>query len=633
MPEDGMIEGSTILSTGQVSGARYPDVPGGVAMRRRLIALSICIPLVIGGSSLIEAQQFLESSTGRLPVFNEYSSQVAIADVDGDGDLDLCFANGRGFGSASLAERVRLYINNGNAVFTDESLNRLGNLIGYGRDVEFGDVDGDGDLDLAVANDFLTPQKLLINNGSGFFTDESATRIPQFNMSSSHCCFGDIDDDGDLDLWYTRGGSTRFGSGQAQLWINDGNGFFTNGTAQRLPQQNVSAPMDAIFGDLDGDLDLDMIEGHRDGNSKLYINEGGIFTDATSGNLPADSNTYSYDLGDLDGDGDLDVIGANSGIGSREAIFQNDGNATFTNVTTTVLPNSSNPNIDDNDTKFLDYDDDGDLDVVICAIGGPERMLRNNGSGFLTLVGGTISSVNDSSLDVEVGDLDADGDLDMVTAQGESGSYRNRLYLNQGPAIDTRPPTIPHWEQLADVLVGAGPQRVRAVIRDDMTSDHGAFFQQVIIEWSTGAQFAPVQMSWSGHDLYRGLIPDPGFSTTVTYRIQAIDFAGNSFTTSERSYDVGTPQSNFRRGDVNDDGDRNIADAVGALSYLFGGGTAPGCLDSVDCNDDGTNDISDAVSLLDYLFQSGTQPPDPFECGPDPTDDPISCELTQGSCL
>jgi len=171
------------------------------------------------------------------------------------------------------------------------------------------------------------------------------------------------------------------------------------------------------------------------------------------------------------------------------------------------------------------------------------------------------------------------------------------------------------------------------VIRDDMTSDHGAFFQQVIIEWSTGAQFGPVPMSWSGHDLYRGLIPDPGFSTTVTYRIRAIDFAGNSFTTSERSYDVGIPQSNFRRGDVNDDGDRNIADAVGALSYLFGGGTAPGCLDSVDCNDDGTNDISDAVSLLDYLFQSGTQPPDPFECGPDPTDDPISCELTQGSCL
>ncbi len=597
--------------------------------------LPVCFLTVLIGfsaSSGVEAQQFLESSNGRLPVFNEYSSQVAIGDVDGDGDLDLCFANGSGFASPGQAQRVRLYINDGNAVFTDESVNRLGNLIGYGRDVELGDVDGDGDLDMAVANDFLTPQKLLINDGNGFFTDESATRIPQFNMSSSHCAFGDIDNDGDLDLWYTRGGSTRFGSGQAQLWVNDGNGVYSNGTNQRLPLQNVSAPMDCIFGDLDGDLDLDMIEGHRDGNSKLYINEGGIFTDETSGNLPPDSNTYSYDLGDLDGDGDLDVVGANSGVGSREAIFQNDGSASFTNVTSTLLPNSSNPNIDDNDSKFLDYDNDGDLDVVICAIGGPERMLNNNGNGFLTLVGGVISSVSDSSLDVEVGDLDADGDLDMITAQGESGAFRNRLYLNQGPA-DTRPPTVPFWEELPDILVGSGSSIVRAVVRDDMTSDHGAFFQSVILEWSTGAQFAPVPMSWSGHDLYRGLVPDPGFSTTVIYRIRVTDFAGNSMTTSERSYVVGIPQSSFRRGDVNDDGNRDVADAVGALLYLFGGGTAPDCLDSVDCNDDGTNDISDVVSLLDYLFQSGAAPPEPFDCGSDPTDDPLSCEETQGSCM
>jgi hypothetical protein len=104
-------------------------------------------------------------------------------------------------------------------------------------------------------------------------------------------------------------------------------------------------------------------------------------------------------------------------------------------------------------------------------------------------------------------------------------------------------------------------------------------------------------------------------------------------TTSERSYVVGTPQANFRRGDVNEDGDRNVADAVRALSYLFGGGIAPECLDSVDCNDDGANDVSDVITLLDYLFQSGSAPPDPFDCGSDPTDDPLSCDSTQESCL
>jgi hypothetical protein len=301
-------------------------------------------------------------------------------------------------------------------------------------------------------------------------------------------------------------------------------------------------------------------------------------------------------------------------------------------VTSTLLPNASNPNIDDNDSKFLDYDNDGDLDVTVCAIGGPERMLRNNGSGSMTLVSGVISSVSDSSLDVELGDLDGDGDLDMVTAQGESGAFRNRLYLNQGSA-DNRAPVIGRWEVLDDVDVGAGPRRVRATISDNMSSDHGAFYQSISLEWSDGGPFQSVPMRWSGHELYRGVIPDPGVSTTIEYRITAVDFAGNSATTPPRSYIIGTPAQNFRRCDINSDGDRNIADGVAGLVYLFGGGAAPGCLDTLDCNDDGSNDISDVVALLTYLFQSGSLPPEPFDCGSDPTADSISCETTQDGCL
>lgn len=594
--------------------------------------LILVVVASISNMPKIHAQQFVESSTGRLPIFNEYSSQVAIADVDGDGDLDLCFANGRGFSSASLQERVRLLINDGSATFSDESQARLGNLLGYGRDVEFGDIDGDGDLDLAVANDFLSTQKLLVNNGSGFFTDESATRIPQFAMSSAHCSFGDVDDDGDLDLWFTRGGSSRFGSGQAQLWINDGAGFYTNETASRLPAQLVSEPMDCIFGDLDGDLDLDMLEGHRAGNSKLYRNDGGIFVDITAGNLPGDSNTYSYDLGDLDGDGDLDVFGANSGVGSREAVFQNNGAGSFTNVTSTVLPNSSNPNVDDNDSKFFDSDNDGDLDVVICRIGGPERLLRNNGNGTLSLFNGALSSVSDSSLDIEVADLDGDGDLDIITAQGESGAFRNRLYLNNGVA-DTIPPKIPLWDELGDVDTGQGPRRVRALVRDDMTSDTGAFFQSVNLEWSTGSGFEITEMKWGGHDLYRGVIPDPTTAALVTYRIRAVDKSGNVFVTTERSYQVGTSGPQFRRGDMNADGSRDISDAVAGLSYLFSGGSGGDCLDAIDVNDDGATNIADVVFLLVYLFQSGGSIPDPFDCGLDPTSDAVTCEAAHPSCL
>jgi hypothetical protein len=82
----------------------------------------------------------------------------------------------------------------------------------------------------------------------------------------------------------------------------------------------------------------------------------------------------------------------------------------------------------------------------------------------------------------------------------------------------------------------------------------------------------------------------------------------------------GPGETDFRRGDANDDGQANIADAIFILSYLFGGGENPHCRDAADTNDDGGINIADAVSLLTYLFGGGAALPAPFSsCGTDPT--------------
>jgi hypothetical protein len=82
----------------------------------------------------------------------------------------------------------------------------------------------------------------------------------------------------------------------------------------------------------------------------------------------------------------------------------------------------------------------------------------------------------------------------------------------------------------------------------------------------------------------------------------------------------------FQRGDANADGITNISDAVWILSYLFGGGLAPTCLDAADANDSGVLDVTDGIYLLDSLFQGGRLPPQPFpRCGPDPTPDGLTC--------
>jgi hypothetical protein len=76
---------------------------------------------------------------------------------------------------------------------------------------------------------------------------------------------------------------------------------------------------------------------------------------------------------------------------------------------------------------------------------------------------------------------------------------------------------------------------------------------------------------------------------------------------------------NFVRGDSNNDGSTDISDSMYLLSYLFGAGNAPDCLEACDINDDGTQDISDAIFMLSFLFSGGPAPPAPFpSCAPDP---------------
>ena len=95
----------------------------------------------------------------------------------------------------------------------------------------------------------------------------------------------------------------------------------------------------------------------------------------------------------------------------------------------------------------------------------------------------------------------------------------------------------------------------------------------------------------------------------------------------EYFFDVrsGPAGANFYRGEINQDGSVNIADAVALLGYLFSGAAAPGCEDAADANDDGGVNVADAIALLGHLFSGTGELPAPsaLTCGPDPTADDI----------
>jgi hypothetical protein len=471
-------------------------------------------------------QQFTLETDTRFPQPNptEYTNQVTAGDLDNDGDLDLVFANGPGFGGAGTPEMARIYINDGNGFFTDETVDRTGGHSGLFRGVELGDVENDGDLDIVLAQDFANVPNLLINDGNGFFNDEGDTRLPDIELSSSRGQFGDVDNDGDLDLFFTSGTTSRFTCGQYRLYLNDGNGFYVDATTTAVPQAAVCNNMDCIFGDIDNDFDIDIrTSSTGTANSRLYVNDGtGTFT---FGDIPDDSSCYSYDFGDIDGDGDLDLLGANGGAGNAERLYVNDGAGSYAIADSQLQPNIS---IDDNDSKFLDYDNDGDLDLIVGALGGnSERIYTNDGTGNYQLTDGVIQLQTDSTLDIFVADLNADGTLDIVTAQGESGNFQNRIYINSGPA-DTIAPTIVDTEPFDDTMDTDGPYVIRTLVLDGMSSDRNFFHHGIRLHYTVDeGEEQIVDMRHSGGQVYRGEIPGQTPGAEVSYWVSATDFNDN----------------------------------------------------------------------------------------------------------
>ncbi len=505
-------------------------------------ARSVSLPALallcgIGIAHVSDAQQFVQQTATRFPSPNpaEWTNQITIGDLDGDDDLDIVFANGGNFSSPGTDQLVRVYFNDGAGFFSDGSVGATGGITGLHRGVELGDVEGDGDLDMILVQDFARPAALLINDGSGSFTNEGAARLPAINLSSSRAQFGDVDNDGDLDLFIVSGTNSRFDCGQYRLYLNDGAGFFSDVTGAQFPLGNECENMDCIFGDIDGDFDLDIRTASTGtANSRLYRNDGaGAFTLDSS--PPADSTAYSYDFGDIDGDGDLDLLGTNAGSSNTERLLVNDGTGLFTDATSQLL---SNPNIDDNDSKFFDYDNDGDLDLLIGALGGSAERIYNNSSGVFTLTSGVISAQSDSTLDVMVADLTGNGRLDIVTGQGESGNFQNRIYVNTTGPADTIPPSIVATEQVRNTE-SEGPHVVRAAVLDQMTSDRNFFDKGVELNYSVNGGAAKVApMTHSGGQIYRGEVPEQPAGSAIDYWISATDFAGNTGTGEVQSFNV-----------------------------------------------------------------------------------------------
>lgn len=442
----------------------------------RTLSLSVLVVALSSTPSTARAQQF-QSATNFPDGTGNYSEGIECADVDHDGDLDVFVADGDGFVSGT-ARQNKLYINKFIETATpwtivDESAARLGTVFSCAKGVATGDVNGDGWVDVIFTNTAAAGAvpSLYINQGAanpGFFTLESASRGFTAAFKAGAASFADLDDDGDLDVVINDAFNTS-PTAKLHLYINNGSGFFTENAAA-LNSPNRTVQMDVQAADMDNDWDVDVLGFTKmsvaNGSHILLLNNGaGTFSDSSSLIAPASGATYEADVADLDGDNDIDMFFV-SMSGFAEGALRNNlvGLGTFTFTTGTALGAT-----DDNEISFLDYDNDGDYDVMIGALGGPERMYRNNGGMSFTLATGTIQSVTDSTLDCTFADLNNDGKYDILSANGESGSFINRFYRNTGTS-DTLAPVITAVNAPASAPSGSAVV-VKAKVRDQALDD------------------------------------------------------------------------------------------------------------------------------------------------------------------
>ncbi|MFO1009784.1 MAG: FG-GAP-like repeat-containing protein [Planctomycetota bacterium] len=423
------------------------------------------------------AQQF--TTVTNFPGTARWSEGVECADVDHDGDLDIFVADGEGFASAGLARQNVLVINKlvevGAWTLADESVARLGTHTSIAKGVATGDVNGDGWVDALYANAFASaPPSLYVNIGAtnpGFFNLESSTRGFTTAYNSGSAAFGDVDDDGDLDLIVNDVYNVAT-AGKPHLFLNDGSGHFTENAAA-LGAANKSMQMDVQFADVDNDFDLDFFGATKSTAASaaqyLMLNNGaGTFSDSSTLIAANSGNVYEAELGDLDGDADLDLFFV-SLSGFQEGSSRNNliglGTLGFTNQG--VFGGS----VDDNEIALFDYDVDGDYDVLVGSLGAHEYLYRNNGAFSFTDQSTQIQSVSDSTLDCTVADLNNDGKYDLITVQGESNTaqWANKFYRNTGAADTLKPVVVAH--PVPPSAPAAGPVVVHAKIRDQVLDD------------------------------------------------------------------------------------------------------------------------------------------------------------------
>lgn len=336
---------------------------------------------------------------------------VVTTDVNNDGNLDFLTANRiNGFRG-----NVSLRLGNGQGAFSGTTTLPIGNAP---RDLVAADVNGDGNMDFLVLSSDSEAVNVRLGNGRGGFTTVPDVRV---GSRPQRLAVADVNGDGNLDLLVTEfGNDNPSTNGLVRVRLGNGQGGFSGTT-------NVTVSYGTRYiavADVNGDRYLDFLTGTSVGGStstvSVRLGDGlGNFSGTTDIAMPVGTNLYGLVTADVNNDGNLDFLASNISSGSNgpNAVTTHLGNGQGGFSLASSLPVSGgSPSGSPFDIQVADVNGDGNLDFVTAnfSVEGTASVRLGNGqgsfSGTLTLPAGFRPT------DLTVGDIDGDGDLDLLVA-------------------------------------------------------------------------------------------------------------------------------------------------------------------------------------------------------------------------
>jgi hypothetical protein len=474
-------------------------------------------------------------------------SSIDWGDYDNDGDLDILLTGYNG-----VIRISKIYNNNGNNSFTEQTGILLPGV--YAGDGKWGDYDNDGDLDFILVghtgSEYLA--KIFRNNGNKAFSEQTGISLP--GVSGGKVSWGDYDNDGDLDfilIGYALSESAYI----SKIYRNNGNSTFTEQTGIGLTGV-IGGSVSWSDYDNDGDLDI-LLTGYTGSDFivKIYRNdENNIFTEQTGISLL--NTTGNATWGDYDNDGDLDILlTGNIYFNYYSKIYMNNGNSTFIDITD-VLPIG----VAGGSTLWGDYDNDGDLDILLNGFNGSEfltKIYKNDGNNsFVEQTGIVLTGVYNSSN--TWCDYDNDGDLDLLLSGQTATSNTTKIYKSTIKQANTAPSSPVNltstingssatlkWDQANDTETPQDGLSYNIYLYEEGASDYivapHAFVQTNALNGKRLiSEMGKIRWSNNGYTL-RNIVEN---GKTYYWSVQAIDagLSGGAFA-PEMSFSAGTPPS------------------------------------------------------------------------------------------